>query len=188
MPSLFVLQSRRVALDVAGSQVNLLHSAHGHDQMHSGAAKRARRVSIKGDSMDSTVSALATAIGANANATGVELTASTVAPLPRIAKTEAERMVIAEALGRNFVFAALTPEEKAVIIDAMERVTVPAGGVLIEQGDKTGDRCYVVEAGELDIVVNGARVGSLGPGQLCGTCCYGVYSTRVSCLSMRVRR
>lgn len=70
-------------------------------------------------------------------------------------------------LGRNFVFSSLTAEEKRVIVDAMDRVQVAAGQALIQQGD-AGDRCYVVETGQLDVFVNNVPVGTLLPGAVCG--------------------
>jgi MFS family permease len=46
----------------------------------------------------------------------------------------------------------------------LEVVTVPAGQVVFRQGD-VGDRYYVVESGEVEVVGDGALVTALGPGE-----------------------
>jgi MFS family permease len=46
----------------------------------------------------------------------------------------------------------------------LEPVTVPAGEVVFRQGD-VGDRYYVIEAGEVEVVGDGRLVTTLGPGE-----------------------
>jgi MFS family permease len=46
----------------------------------------------------------------------------------------------------------------------LEPVTVPAGQVVISQGD-VGDRYYVIESGEADVLGDGDVVARLGPGE-----------------------
>ena len=46
---------------------------------------------------------------------------------------------------------------------ALSRVWLPAGSVVIREGDP-GDRFYVVDAGELKVEVRGEDVGRMGPG------------------------
>ena len=46
----------------------------------------------------------------------------------------------------------------------LEPVDVAAGGVVIRQGD-VGDRYYVVESGDVEVVGNGRVVATLGPGE-----------------------
>ena len=46
----------------------------------------------------------------------------------------------------------------------LEPVAVPAGHVVFSQGD-VGDRYYVIEAGEVEVVGDGRLVTSLGPGE-----------------------
>ena len=45
----------------------------------------------------------------------------------------------------------------------LEPVSVPAGQRIFEQGDE-GDRFYVIESGEVEVVGDGALVATLGPG------------------------
>ena len=46
----------------------------------------------------------------------------------------------------------------------LEPVTVPAGTVVFAQGD-IGDRYYVIESGDVDVVGGGRVVATLGPGE-----------------------
>jgi CRP-like cAMP-binding protein len=46
----------------------------------------------------------------------------------------------------------------------LEPVAVPAGGVVFGQGD-LGDRYYVIESGEVDVVGDGHVVATLGAGE-----------------------
>jgi CRP-like cAMP-binding protein len=46
----------------------------------------------------------------------------------------------------------------------LEVVTVPAGQVVFSQGD-VGDRYYVIEVGEVEVVGDGVVVTTLGPGE-----------------------
>jgi Cyclic nucleotide-binding domain len=46
----------------------------------------------------------------------------------------------------------------------LEPVTVPAGEVVFRQGD-VGDRYYVIESGEVEVVGDGRLVTTLGPGE-----------------------
>jgi CRP-like cAMP-binding protein len=46
----------------------------------------------------------------------------------------------------------------------LEQVTVAAGEVVFSQGD-AGDRYYVIESGEADVVGDGRLVATLGPGE-----------------------
>ena len=46
----------------------------------------------------------------------------------------------------------------------LEPVAVPSGATVFAQGDR-GDRYYVIESGEVDVVHDGRIVASLGPGE-----------------------
>ena len=46
----------------------------------------------------------------------------------------------------------------------LEPIAVPAGHVVFSQGD-VGDRYYVIESGEVDVVGDGRHVATLGPGE-----------------------
>lgn len=58
----------------------------------------------------------------------------------------------------------LTAEEVAVVADALRRVALPEGAVVIEQGDAEADAFYIVEDGELKATKEGACRGGGGAG------------------------
>jgi serine/threonine protein kinase/CRP-like cAMP-binding protein len=66
---------------------------------------------------------------------------------------------IDESLADNFIFDSLTKEERRLLINAMKADTVPAGTIIIRQGEM-GDYFYVVEAGHISFVVDGNHVGA----------------------------
>jgi hypothetical protein len=45
---------------------------------------------------------------------------------------------------------------------------VPAGGVLMEQGEEGPEGCFVIERGEAEVIGDGERIATVGPGQLVG--------------------
>jgi CRP-like cAMP-binding protein len=49
----------------------------------------------------------------------------------------------------------------------LEPLAVPAGDTVFEQGD-LGDRYFVIESGEVEVVGDGRRIATLGPGQAFG--------------------
>jgi len=67
------------------------------------------------------------------------------------------------ALGKFFLFEALTEKERKMLIDAMTMEKVPAGKAIITQGS-IGDFFYIVEEGEVGFQVDGRTVGSTGRG------------------------
>jgi len=70
--------------------------------------------------------------------------------VPRIIKkTEAQKEKIKQRLSQAFMFAALEPKERDIVIDAMEERKVKTGEIVINQGEN-GDILYVVENGSLD--------------------------------------
>jgi MFS family permease len=69
-----------------------------------------------------------------------------------------------ELLRAHPIFAPLPPAIQERLADALVPLRVPAGEVVIRQGDP-GDRFYVIVAGELDVEVAGAPGGGLGPGE-----------------------
>ncbi len=83
--------------------------------------------------------------------------------LPRYPKSDAAVQFIDSALEDNFIFASLSAKERRLLIDAMMMETVPAGTVIIKQGE-TGDYFYVVEEGHVSFAVDGQHVGSTGRG------------------------
>jgi len=70
------------------------------------------------------------------------------------------------------LFSSLDDRQRLVILDAMQRLEVPAGEVVIKQGDQ-GDRFYIIESGEVEYWISkgGAppvKVGTGGPSQSFG--------------------
>ena len=82
---------------------------------------------------------------------------------PRYPKSDAAIQFIDSALEDNFIFASLSERERRNLIDAMMMETVPAGKVIIKQGE-TGDFFYVVEEGHVSFAVDNQHVGSTGRG------------------------
>jgi CRP-like cAMP-binding protein/tRNA A-37 threonylcarbamoyl transferase component Bud32 len=82
---------------------------------------------------------------------------------PRYPKSDAAVQFIDSALEDNFIFASLSPYERRLLIDAMMMETVPAGKVIIKQGE-VGDFFYVVEEGHVSFAVDNQHVGSTGRG------------------------
>ncbi|GAX14590.1 cGMP-dependent protein kinase 1 [Fistulifera solaris] len=83
--------------------------------------------------------------------------------LPRYPKSDAAVQFIDSALEDNFIFASLSEKERRLLIDAMMMESVPAGTVIIKQGE-TGDFFYVIEEGHVSFAVDGTHVGSAGRG------------------------
>ena len=82
---------------------------------------------------------------------------------PRFPKSDAAIQFIDTALEDNFIFASLTAHERRLLIDAMVLESVPAGTVIIKQGE-VGDFFYVVEEGQVSFAVDNQHVGSTGRG------------------------
>jgi cAMP-dependent protein kinase regulator len=82
---------------------------------------------------------------------------------PRYPKSDAAVQFIDSALEDNFIFASLSTKERRLLIDAMRMEEVPAGTVIIKQGE-TGDYFYVVEEGHVSFAVDNQHVGSTGRG------------------------
>ncbi len=72
-----------------------------------------------------------------------------------------------ELLERVSLFAPLPGPALERLASQLEAIQVAAGTSVITQGE-TGDRFYVVAAGELDVDVDGRHTGSLGPGDSFG--------------------
>ena len=79
--------------------------------------------------------------------------------IPSYPKSGAAVQFIDESLADNFIFASLTREERRLLIDAMKADCVPAGTVIIHQGE-VGDYFYVVEDGNISFAVDGNHVGA----------------------------
>lgn len=82
---------------------------------------------------------------------------------PFFAKSDTSIQFIDTSLVDNFIFASLSAKERRLLIDAMVMETVPAGTIIIRQGD-VGDYFYVVDDGHVSFAVDGNHVGACGRG------------------------
>ena len=82
-------------------------------------------------------------------------------------KTSEDGMLIRQALGGNFVFDNLSPDELNTMVRAFEKHAVASGCDIITQGDM-GDYFYVIHSGTVDFIVNDNNVGHAGSGKSFG--------------------
>ena len=82
---------------------------------------------------------------------------------PRYPKSDTAIQFIDTSLVDNFIFASLSSKERRLLIDAMIMETLPAGTVIIKQGE-VGDFFYVVDEGHVSFAVDGNHVGACGRG------------------------
>lgn len=82
---------------------------------------------------------------------------------PHYPKSDTAIQFIDTSLVDNFIFASLSSKERRLLINAMAMETVPAGTVIIKQGD-IGDFFYVVDEGHVSFAVDGNHVGACGRG------------------------
>jgi CRP-like cAMP-binding protein/tRNA A-37 threonylcarbamoyl transferase component Bud32 len=99
--------------------------------------------------------------GQNVFAQPLDLTDDFVTP--SYPKSDAAIQFIDNSLADNFIFASLTPRERRLLIDAMMMETVPAGTIIIQQGE-VGDFFYVLEEGHVSFSVDGNHVGACSRG------------------------
>lgn len=64
-------------------------------------------------------------------------------------------------------FAQLPDDARARMRDLAEELTAEAGAVLTEQG-AVGREAFVIQSGQAEVTVSGARVATIGPGSLVG--------------------
>lgn len=86
------------------------------------------------------------------SAESIQLDGDPGEPLPVYQKTPEQLRRIHASVAKNFNFRDLDEEQRSGVLDAMQEVNVPAGEVVIRQGDD-GDYFYVVESGTLDCFV-----------------------------------
>jgi len=67
----------------------------------------------------------------------------------------------------NAIFSPLPASTLEQLADRLERVRVPAGDVIVRQGE-SGDRFYLIEAGTVEVAVDGRPGNELGPGESFG--------------------
>jgi len=82
---------------------------------------------------------------------------------PSYPKSDAAIQFIDNSLADNFIFASLSNRERRSLIDAMMMESVPAGTIIIQQGE-VGDYFYVVEEGHVSFSVDGNHVGACSRG------------------------
>jgi hypothetical protein len=64
----------------------------------------------------------------------------------------------------NAIFAPLPASTLEQLADRLQEVRVPAGDVIVRQGE-SGDRFYLIEAGTVEVAVDGRPGHELGPGE-----------------------
>lgn len=79
-----------------------------------------------------------------------------------IPKSDAQRTAITGSLNKHFLFCDLPESDFALIIDAFKKESISGGDIIIQQGDKQGDKFFVIEQGECDVIVDGNKVATLG--------------------------
>jgi MFS family permease len=84
--------------------------------------------------------------------------------IDRAARIPVERI---ELLKRSPIFAPLPSVTLEQLAEALEEADVPAGTEVVRQGEP-GDRFYVIKEGELQVLVDGRMVQTLGPGDFFG--------------------
>jgi CRP-like cAMP-binding protein len=65
------------------------------------------------------------------------------------------------------LFKHCTPADLEALAAITEDRTLPVGHVLCDQG-RVGRECYIVVSGEADVIINGQRVATIGPGETVG--------------------
>jgi CRP-like cAMP-binding protein len=65
------------------------------------------------------------------------------------------------------LFAGLTLDQRASVAGSCEQLAVDAGSTLVQEGD-FGYGVFAITSGTADVVIDGAVVGTLGPGDMFG--------------------
>jgi CRP-like cAMP-binding protein len=71
---------------------------------------------------------------------------------------------VVEDLERVPLFSGLSPRQLRLLAKNFTDRRVPAGSVLVRQDEMSGVAFFVIAEGEAAVIVNGTRVGTLGPG------------------------
>merc|ERR1719284_37114 len=80
--------------------------------------------------------------------------------VPKDYKTMAS---LSKAIAKNVLFSHLDENERMDIFDAMFPVNALPGEVIIHQGDE-GDNFYIIDSGEVEVLVNGEKVVQISEG------------------------
>jgi CRP-like cAMP-binding protein len=65
------------------------------------------------------------------------------------------------------MFSTCSKKDLKTVASNAERISVPAGRILVEQG-QTGREAFVIVDGTARVLRNGRKIGNLGPGQMFG--------------------
>ena len=71
---------------------------------------------------------------------------------------------VAEDLKRVPLFSGLSQRQLSQLARLFNERRVPAGALLAKQGEMSGVAFFVIAEGEAAVIVDGTRVGTLGPG------------------------
>lgn len=101
-----------------------------------------------------------------------ELTDANMAQKGVAMASRRQMLDLAGQLRQTDLFAGLSVAEATVLGTFMERMTVPAGEIIVRQGD-TGDDMYLIESGQAEVrigrgLAEGVTVATLGPGNFFG--------------------
>ena len=75
---------------------------------------------------------------------------------------------VAEDLERVPLFSGLSQRQLRRLAKDFRDRRVPAGALLAKQGEMSGAAFFVIAEGEAAVIVNGTRVGTMGPGDYFG--------------------
>jgi CRP-like cAMP-binding protein len=75
---------------------------------------------------------------------------------------------VAEDLKRVSLFSGLSQRQLRQLAKDFKDRPVPAGALLAKQGDMSGVAFFVIAEGEAAVIVDGRRVGTMGPGDYFG--------------------
>jgi len=82
-------------------------------------------------------------------------------------KTRDTKRILVTALQEHYLFSSLAPSDVTDVMNAMQRQMIHSGDLVIQQGDP-GNKFYILEEGDTEVVVDGAVVAQLGPGNAFG--------------------
>ncbi len=75
---------------------------------------------------------------------------------------------VAEDLKRVPLFSGLSQRQLRQLVKDFSERRVPVGTLLVKQGEMSGVAFFVIAEGEAAVIVDGARVATLGPGDYFG--------------------
>ena len=82
-------------------------------------------------------------------------------------KTRETKRILVTALQEHYLFSSLAPSDVTDVMNAMQRQMIHSGDLIIQQGDP-GNKFYILEEGDTEVVVDGNIVGQLGAGMAFG--------------------